>query len=245
MLNDHVFKGLYSNWLIGKLSDLFGIVVFVQFFRVFVNEKFESKLFLFTAIAFTLWKSELSSEFIELWNSILFFQIQRVVDYTDLICLFILIPLYKYKPSQVQVNWIKTIATYPLILITFVAILATSRAQYFNENNVYINDFVKLKMDRNEFLNQLTNDQITYTKDSIYVLKKDTFDRYTLNNIVISSDTIYSVTIGIKDQKNKLNIYVENAILSNNWSSNKLLDYEEYKKWSKRYRAEIIELLNN
>lgn len=239
LLNDHILKEQFPNWLTGKLSDVFGIVVFVQLLNALVKEKFRKSLFLLTAFTFVLWKSELSSVFIDLWNSTIpYLKIQRVVDYTDLICLIVLIPLYKYKPLQIQLNWTKEIITYPISAVTIVAILATSRAKHFNGNDIFINDFVKLKMDRNAFLNQLTKDNILYTKDSTYIFAKDTFDRYVLNNIIINLDTIHSAKIGINDKKNKIEVYIENLTLSKDWNANLFKNYKELKKWRKKYRAE-------
>jgi len=239
LLNDYILKEQFSNWFTGKLSDLFGVIVFVQFLCVFEPKNFKKIIFLFSACAFVFWKSEWSSSFIDLWNiSIPSLKIKRVVDYTDLLCLIALVPLYKYNPKQIKFKWRKEIITYPILTITLIAILATSRVKYFNGNIIYVNDIIKLKMNRNEFLDQLTKDHIDYTKDSTYTFAKDTFDRYVLSNIILNMDTIHSATIGVHDKKDKIEVYIEYVTLSEDWYANQIESYKELKKWRKKYNTE-------
>jgi hypothetical protein len=240
ILNDHILKEQYPNWLTGKLSDFFGVIVFVQFLSVFVAENSRKVLYLIVALAFIYWKSEWSSSFIDFWNfTFPYFRIQRVVDYTDLICLICLIPLFHYKPKQFQFSLPKQLIFYPILAVTFFAILATSRPKYFGNNEVYINELVKLKMNKNEFLNQLTKDNVKFSKDSI-IIAKETFDKYVLNNIVINQDTIYSATIGIHDENRRIKVYVEKITLSKDWNNLFFQNYKDFEKWKKKYKVETI-----
>lgn len=238
LINDHFLKEHYPNWLTGKLSDVFGILVFVQFLSVFTKEKSKIFLYLVSALAFVIWKSEWSSAFIDFWNlTFPYLKIQRVVDYSDLICLPGLIPLYAYKPRQFEFSLPKEIITYPIFVITLFAITATTRFKGFTLNEIYVDDTVKLKMNRTEFLDQLTKDQIVYSKDSFYIFAKDTFDRYVLNTIIISPDTIHKATIGIHDKKKRIEVYIDSITLSKDRNSSMFLYHSDYKRWIKKYKV--------
>ena len=50
LLNDNILKSQFHNWITGKISDLFGIIVFVQFLCVFTPGKFKKIIFLFLLV---------------------------------------------------------------------------------------------------------------------------------------------------------------------------------------------------
>ncbi len=121
LLNDFVLKGLYGNWLTGKLSDFAGLFIFPIFWTALFPKR-KDFIFIFTAIAFVLWKSTLSNQLIEGWNSIALLPISRVVDYSDIVALGILPFAYQIKADlrQVPIN-----PTIPIILCGF-SFMATS-----------------------------------------------------------------------------------------------------------------------
>ena len=96
-LNDTLFKYSWPNFITGKLSDFAGLYLFPLFVTIFVKDK--PKVYFGTVILFIIWKSSLSQPFIDYWNSVSFYNIDRVVDYTDLMALSVL-PLAYYRPNS-------------------------------------------------------------------------------------------------------------------------------------------------
>lgn len=99
LTNDFILKPLFHNFLTGKISDFVGLFIFPYFFSVFFKR--QSKIiYLLTGFLFVIWKLSLSDSFIIWWNNNIFFQIDRVVDYTDLFALIVLPFSYYYLTNQ-------------------------------------------------------------------------------------------------------------------------------------------------
>ncbi|WP_299216488.1 hypothetical protein [uncultured Aquimarina sp.] len=244
LINDFYLKYAFHNWITGKLSDIFGIIVFALFLTAFAN-KFKKSIFIITAIAFSFWKTSYSQPIIEFWNALGIIQFDRTIDYTDIICILVLIPLYLYSPS-IHINKSKKIvfklAKPALISITFFAILSTSQRRYLMPNSIKIDKNITIKMPKDSFFHQLENDKINYQKDDILIVKRDTFDKYILRNIVLGYDTIQKVTIGVRDKKNKTSIYID-SLVNREEDGNFYLTFD--KKWLKKYKVNLIKLLKN
>src|SRR5258706_12094715 len=97
LLNDIYLKHALHNWVTGKLSDFTGLFAFTIFLLASfpVHKK---SIIIFCGLFFIWWKSPLSDPIIYI------FQIDRVVDYSDLIALAVLPGTYflitgKYNPA--------------------------------------------------------------------------------------------------------------------------------------------------
>ena len=88
VLNDFILKATFHNVLTGKLSDFCGLFIFPIFWSA-VFPKRKLWVFILTGVLFIYWKSEYASGIIDLINTI--FNIQRIVDPTDLIALPVLV----------------------------------------------------------------------------------------------------------------------------------------------------------
>ena len=88
-LNDHYLKAAYPGALTGKLSDVAGVLLLPLFLKAVLHVSSRAAL-LPTAVFFTWWKSPLSQGVIDAWNTLGTYPIGRVVDYTDLLALFLL-----------------------------------------------------------------------------------------------------------------------------------------------------------
>src|SRR5688572_12523013 len=89
LVNDHFLKYIYPGFLTGKLSDITGLFVF----HLFLLQLFPAKtkqVTIFVVLFFVWWKSPVSQTAIDLFNSLYFFNIQRVIDYSDLLALPVL-----------------------------------------------------------------------------------------------------------------------------------------------------------
>jgi len=111
LLNDFILKYSFPSWWTGKLSDFTGLFVFALFWMAFFP-KHQLKIIGLTTLGFIWWKSPLSQSFIEIWNNHIFFPIDRVIDYTDLIALSVLYLAWKYFKTD-----FKIIRVSPIIII--------------------------------------------------------------------------------------------------------------------------------
>lgn len=121
LINDLYLKYTYYNWITGKLSDVFGLIVFALFLTTFA-QNYKKSIFIGTAILFSFWKTPYSQPIIDFWNSLQIIQFERTIDYTDIFCILILLAIYKYVPLVHYLNSkiIRSkIVIYPLYCITF------------------------------------------------------------------------------------------------------------------------------
>jgi len=125
LLNDHLFKYSWPNFITGKLSDFSGLYLFPLFVNIFIRDK--QKVFLGTALLFILWKSPLSQPFIDHWNNLRFYHIQRIVDYSDILAIAIL-PLAYCRSNALATSQAiyRPILKYVVGGFTFAAIVATA-----------------------------------------------------------------------------------------------------------------------
>ncbi|GGK80604.1 hypothetical protein GCM10011405_30460 [Rufibacter glacialis] len=141
LLNDLVLKGLYGNWLTGKLSDFAGLFVFPLFWCA-LFPKYRLQAVLLTGLVFIWWKSPHSQPFIDLWNSHVPLQIGRVVDFSDLMALAVLPAAFLYSKQPLKASGIRVNPLFPLALSAF-AFMATSRVSSVEVNKVYVLDMEK------------------------------------------------------------------------------------------------------
>ena len=219
LFNDFYLKEAFPSFLSGKLSDLAGLIVFALFFTVLLGNRFKRLVFISTAGFFCWWKSSLSSEFIQNWNELVaFYQLERTIDYTDIFCLFILLPTYYYEPTRIR--FIHSRMVIPVLLLGVFAIAATSKAKnikaYNSSTYYYIQESFKLQITRSEFLKALSLSNIT-VEESLTAnppTKPGDPHVYTLKNFNISSDiSIESMLISIKEKKNGIKLTIHSAAL--------------------------------
>lgn len=89
LLNDFYLKHHFSGWITGKLSDFAGLFIFPMFLTVLIP-RYKKANYLFTFIAFILWKLPVAESTINAFNSMNWLTINRVIDYTDYVALSVL-----------------------------------------------------------------------------------------------------------------------------------------------------------
>ena len=124
LLNDFVFKELFSNWMTGKLSEFAGLFIFPLFWTALLPRQ-KNKIFWLTGLFFIFWKSPFSQSFIDNWNDLGLWSISRTVDYTDLIALTILPLAFRLVNINKKLRTIKIHPVLPLLLSAF-SFMATS-----------------------------------------------------------------------------------------------------------------------
>ncbi len=241
MLNDGFLKAEYHNWFIGKLSDVVGVVVFA-FFLTAWQPRYKKAMFWATAIAFAWWKTPYSQPLIDGWNGWEIIPLQRTVDYTDILCVLVLWPAYYYRPKT---NWrplLQKMVAYPMVVLTLFAIVATSAPDQYAGNVVSVQQFVRLKMTKAVFLEQLEQRHINYSLHSTIEVNGKTLPKYVLKDVVIGTDTIYSISIGIKDKGQRIAVYIDRIMIinenapTNYFAKIPVMYYKEYRQWTKKYR---------
>ena len=95
LLNAFVLKDQFGNFLTGKLSDFTGLFVFALFWFALLP-RFKKIVLISIGLFFIWWKSPLSQEVIDLWNSFGILQYSRTIDYWDLIAISVLPLSYIY-----------------------------------------------------------------------------------------------------------------------------------------------------
>jgi hypothetical protein len=123
----------------------------------------------------------LSQPLIDWCNYSLSLPVTRIVDYTDLIALVILVPAYRLQPIDYHGNLSVSLLKVPVMAFTFFAIAATSmpmRYMYRSTEGDYlpIDKSFKTKLSREVMLQKLDSLGISYHLDSIQY-----FPAYTRN----------------------------------------------------------------
>ena len=180
LLNDFYLKYEFHNWFTGKLSDFAGLFVFAIFFiAIFPIHK--KKIIISAALFFIWWKSSYSNSFIALLNETLPLQVERTVDYTDLIALLVLSFAFLLKNSCYKPSYLRSLAVYLVAGISFFSFCATSMVPHlyytpYRENEVWFDEKFYSSFSKNEILEKLSGGKNNFKIDSVRyysVLKGD------------------------------------------------------------------------
>lgn len=101
ILNDTWLKSAFPGLITGKLSDFAGLLIFPMFWTV-CFPRFKRAVYVFTGLAFLIWKTPLASEFITSFNSWSPLPIDRTVDYSDWLALMVLPLSYRIQPRVIS-----------------------------------------------------------------------------------------------------------------------------------------------
>ena len=135
LINDLYLKYKYHNCLTGKLSDFVGLFAFPYFFSSFFPKKIKP-IYILSGILFVFWKSEFSQPIFNFANSN-GIGINRTVDYSDLIALFILPISYIYwnLESKLLIEPKKILK--PIIIgISCFSFIATTLPRYYQKISI-------------------------------------------------------------------------------------------------------------
>jgi hypothetical protein len=135
LLNDFVLKQQLHSGLTGKLSDFAGLFVFPLICAALFPAR-KSPIYILTALSFVFWKSAYSQPFIEGWNNLSFFSIERTVDYSDLLSLLALPFSYAYGRIHPGDSSARS-AVYLVAIISIFAFTATS----YSKKTAYENEY--------------------------------------------------------------------------------------------------------
>jgi len=186
LLNDFILKGLYGNWITGKLSDFAGLFVFSLFWCA-IFSKHIKKVFWTVGILFIFWKSVYSQPVIDLWNSMGIFQVSRVVDYSDLIALVILPIADNFYKRKDKVLKLKLHPIIPLLIAAF-SFCATSSP----EVSVKFNETFRFPVSKSGLIQKINTLNST---DSLFNNKPVSLEINNSNDFMLDFDSTFVDTI--------------------------------------------------
>lgn len=139
LLNDHVLKSAYGTWFTGKLSDLAGLLIFPLFLQFLFGFRKTIWPIIITTIGFLFWKSPLSDGLINVINSSSLLNLQRVIDYSDLLA-FTIFPISYWvlqNATRIRLQFFvpRSWVTVALAITSLFAFVATSQ-----EDDVFLAD---------------------------------------------------------------------------------------------------------
>ncbi len=256
IVNDHYLKAAYHNIITGKLSDIAGLFIFPIFWAV-VFPRYKKHIYWITAIGFTLWKSELPQPLIAFFNHY-HIPLTRVVDYSDLFALIVLIPSYFFFDKTKPANDHRLI-TLPVAVISLIAFCATSPPGYFSyvphQTQQISYGKYKTKLSKQEVLQKLNKMNIAYNLDSFcthtsrmpHLIEMDSkyCDTCTIQEYILISgyqsnhDTLKQIFL--RHETIKKHNYIR--VLGYRYNSNNYTIWEEDKAIIKRYAKTITKEL--
>lgn len=201
IINDFYFKASFGNVLTGKLSDFAGLIVF-PIFIAYLFPTTKKWISVLIGILFVLWKTPLSSPFIEIFNQTFPVQIQRIVDYSDYWALLGLpiahLLLNENKDISIKPSKVLQIGKFVILSLSFFAICATSviPPTELPKGTVYIGKEYTIKKSKNEIIEMIEslgyNVEYFENLDQSKSLKTHRSRRvpyYQTDNIVIYDET--------------------------------------------------------
>lgn len=244
--NDLIFKSVFHNWITGKLSDLAGLIVASLVFYYFFP-KLKTHVIWITALLFIFWKSPFSQEMIYFINELSPFNINRVIDYSDLLAIFILVvPAYiiQYHNGETNKTEIPIRQQYLainviILLITSFALCSTSMYRYVTpRGDVLIQKSFTFKKSEKDIILQL--EEMGYTVNLISESTNQQYSNneyYEIQNVILYHDTLSNMTFDLfESSKDKTEMHII-GISFNEYNS--IGDWRVLKKLNKRYKKII------
>ncbi len=249
IINDAFLKWTYNNTFTGKLSDFAGLFISPMFLAFLFPRVRKASCFLI-GLLFLYWKSSLSTPLINMLNSNLIIEFNRVIDYGDYVALCIL-PFSHYLINRYEDNQTKRQIS-PFLLnmtlgVVFTTFTATTVVRYqVPEGNVMIDKRYSIKLQKDTILNRINqmgyqwqyHDFDTLTSASNY---------YEVNDFLIkigsSVDTINNIKFRLFETgSNKSEIHLINVTLKN---PGNIQSWRYLKSLSRNYRHLVKEHLVN
>lgn len=201
LLNDFYLKHQFHNYLTGKLSDFAGLFAFPYFASLFFKSKIKP-IYILTGILFIFWKSSSSQLVFDFLNGF-GIGINRIVDYSDFIALFILPFSYHYRIKNLTgIKKLKFLPKPILIGICSFAFIATSLPEAYGELNLKSNYETEIELGFEKLKNT----------DLYYVSVKN--DKYLSTIEIPDKKAEIETTLIIKQQPNGTLIIKLDSIVS-------------------------------
>lgn len=215
VLNDHLFKSVYGNWITGKLSDAAGIIM-LPLLIAYLVPRLRYQTWWISAVLFIWWKSPLSAGFIDWYNQFALIPVTRVVDYTDLLVL-VLLPLPWFVIHKVdRERALAVTRVHPAVVVmpSMLALMATSPPYYYrymrSEGNLKcMNCYVTLRYSQDEIVQKLRSAHFEFDSIKPFITTSYTGEvidhpdlkLYKINQLIIDKDTLRSLDFTMRTIK--------------------------------------------
>lgn len=153
LINDHFLKQAFPGLITGKLSDFTGLFV-VGSLIISFSFKREGFFLVLVGFLFLFWKSAYSQPLIDAWNQLEVWNLNRTVDYWDLLALPMLYAARVYARRCAHIVP-RNVLLIPILGLSFIAVMATS---YVTECSNHFNEY------RAVFVNQTAADAVLSVK---------------------------------------------------------------------------------
>ena len=262
--NDWLFKEMFHNLWTGKLSDFAGLFIFPIFFSVLMPKQIKL-VHIITAIGFVFWKTGFSQPLVD-FIYMQGWQIERVIDYADLIALISIICSYRfiqhYKQNETHSFVIsripQTSLTYAILIVSFFAFCATSPvrpAMMMGDYN--LKQRIDSELTQKEIIEKLETEGYLVKKGMVIrpidslgnystrrgIFEVDTSDKalncWHLTNISTKNDTLQVLNILIEEHYNedKTNVQLLGMYVD---STAGYFNRKEVKKYDKYLKRKIL-----
>lgn len=258
VINDHVLKAEFGNWVTGKLSDFAGMII-LPLLLAFTFPKLKAHAIWLSAVLFTFWKSPLSETFINWYNTFAIIGIERIVDYTDLLA-FVILPLPYFiiknnaKAGFLQIRKFRLSPMYIVIPCIFI-LMATSppKSYYYTQttgNLRFKNTSIKVRLMPDEILEKLRRNSIEPVRDtSVDTTKwprlradKNVIHYYKVPQIILDKDTLKNLDFSFEPDGDKTRVYIAGITLDKDLSDEDVKDKlrKYYRKAAKKYFKQTL-----
>jgi hypothetical protein len=162
VINDWYFKRAFGNGLTGKLSDFAGLFAFPYLLSVLFPRRVIG-VYLFTLLAFIIWKSPTSQPVIDAFNHI-GLPVDRTIDYSDYIALAVL-PFSFLVFNRSLHYHLKPVLINTIIVFSSVAFMATAMPRGNYTWFAYADKTYDFNFSKRELVARVNKLQVEFVRD--------------------------------------------------------------------------------
>ena len=250
ILNDLIFKWTFSSHFTGKLSDFTGLLIF-PIFIAFLFPKTKKSICLIIGILFMFWKSSLASPFIDAFNSIVFFEINRTIDYSDYMAILVLpfshviINYGQFRKRNFKKERFPQSKGAILLISCFAFMATTISRTEMPEGTIYLGKSKTIKMSKDALLEKINSmgyewhfiEDTLSNQDYYHKLKYYQIDNVVLTEGGVPFDTLKNIKFDLYEvNPNKTRIEIINIEMQ---KSGNIQDWRYLKKLNKFYKFKM------
>ncbi len=259
-LNDWVWKYEYSNWITGKLSDFAGLLALPIFLSI-LFPPMKKKMAPIIGFGFICWKHPIADDLINFWNSVSLFKVARVIDFTDLWALLVLIFAHflinKCDLNRLREDLIRStnllIRTLTILSFLFVFCATSLQEPMYPKGDILIEKSYHIEgITEAEVIDHFRTIGLDVSRDSIVFYSDRVEYRnikykrpcYQIAQFVFSKhnrlDTLSDINFDVRPAQGGVNIHVINCSVQDDWD---LQNWETLKARQEIYTKVISENL--
>lgn len=234
-LNDFILKLTFPGFVTGKLSDFAGVFVFTIFWMV-IFPRWKYLVAILSACWFVYWKSPFSQSLIDAFNQYSFYEIYRVVDYSDLFALIVIpFSLLYFKSDKISENNIHLIKRIGVLGCSLFLFCSTSRhypTPAYGSTYIHQTTFQSKKKWKTTY--SIQELEKIFHQIAKTVQSNPSKTQWEINDIYIDNDFVFDVSLTTRPLRKKTEITVYRYY----FCYNSLKNIDE-KKLNKQFRQKL------